>query len=76
MSISDGLYQSTRGHRDPPHSTPFGGDDGQLVRICGTITRAGPVKAPEQRNGGTGGNWVEKSLLGGFKHGLIMVSSG
>ncbi|CAL1130211.1 unnamed protein product [Cladocopium goreaui] len=28
------------------------GDDGQLVRICGTITRAGPVKAPEQRQCG------------------------
>ena len=36
-----------RGDRNPPsQSIPaLKGDDGQLVRICGTVTRAGPVKA-------------------------------
>lgn len=39
--------KSQRGDRNPPsQSIPaLKGDDGQLVRICGTVTRAGPVKA-------------------------------
>ena len=34
ISTTIGIHQ-----RNPP------GDDGHLVRICGTVTRAGPVKA-------------------------------